>query len=813
MEGFLQDLRYALRVLTKAPLFTTIALLTLAIGIGANATVFGFVNALMLRPAPGVADPGSLVSIFTSDYSSGPYGTSSYPDFESLKTETTVFSGMAAEQDDAVAVIRVGDGAERIRLSMVTGGYFDVLGLKPAIGRLITSADADPTAAPAAVIGHALWRRAFGASPAALGSTLDIDGRSYAIIGVVPESFRGLDLGRTFEIWTPLLAPLTTPDERGNRRYSIVARLRRTSTLRDAQTQVAAIAARLGQAFPETNRGTLAKPDAPRPMLALRHTRLGPQFRGMVGMIGAILMFAVGLVLIIACANVASLLLSRATARDREMAIRLALGAGRTRLIRQLLTESVLLGVAGGALGLLFSLWTSDALPSFFPPEQAGMLDTSIDATTFTFVFGVSLASSLLLGLAPAIQAARPSTTESLRGRSSTAGSETRSGNRLRRVLVAAQIAVAVVLLVSAALLVQSLLNAGRADLGFGTRHAVLASVELPAATFDDERAVAYYRSALERVRHLPGVEDVSVARVLPFSRGPRRGFRMERYEPQPGEGMEQFFNVVSARYFESLQIPLVEGRTFDSRDHATGAPVAIVNELLASRYFGDKAVGRRLTDSSGRTTEIVGVVRSGKHLTVQDPAVPLVYYPLEQHLERRMTVVARTAGDAARSVEAVRRELTAVNAGVPVFRAVTLSSHIAESLAGDRLTATLVAVCGAMALLLATTGVYGVIAYAVARRTREIGVRVALGARPMHVVQLVLGEGVGMTAAGLVIGLAAAAAAARGLNALLFGVSAADPVTYVAIPVVLALVVLLAALVPARRALQLEPHVVMRQE
>jgi predicted permease len=812
METLVQDLRYAGRTLVKAPLFTATAVFTLGIGVGANAAVFSFVNALLLRPAAGVAAPRSLVAIYTSDFSSGPYGTTSYPDFESLRDGTTAFSAIAAEQDDGTAIVRVGGTAERVRLSLVTASYFDVLGLRPVIGRPIADADCLPGSAPVAVVGHDLWRRAFGSRPEVLGSALAVNGRPHAIVGVLPETFRGLDLGRHVEILTPLAAPASAPAERGNRSYAIVARLERSSTLREAQAQVAAVASRLALAFPDTNKGTLGAPDAPRAMVARRHTRLGPEFRPMVGLISAILMAAVALVLVIACANVAGLLLCRASARDREMAIRLALGAGRLRLLRQVLTESMLLGLAGGVLGLILSLWTADALPSFFPPEQAALLDADVDRTTLLFALGASVLAGVSLGLLPALQGLRPGVAAALRGRSS-AGADGRAARGMRRVLVAGQIAVATVLLVSATLLGQSLANAARADLGFGARDAVLASVELPASTSSDEQLLAYFDESIARLRTLPGVLAAGATRVPPFSRGPRRGFRMDGYEPRPGEGMEHFYNVVSNGYFDAMQIALVDGRPFDSRDVAGGAPVVIVNQLLASRYYGGKAVGRRLTDSSGAEMQIVGVVQAGKHLTVQGPAVPVVYYTLAQHPERRMTLVARTGGDPSRSVEMVRRELRSLDPGVPVFRAVTLASHIGESQAVERLTAALVAVCGAIALLLATVGVYGVIAYAVARRAREIGVRVALGAQPVHIVRLVLGEGVGMTAAGLLVGLGAAAAAARGLTSLLYGVSSADTLTYVTIPALLALVALMAALVPARRALRLDAHVVMRQE
>jgi putative ABC transport system permease protein len=812
MDSLLHDLRYALRMLARTPSFTAIALVTLAIGTGANVTVFGFVSALLLRPAPGVADPGNLISIFTSDYSSGPYGDSSYPDFLSIRNDATAFRDMAAEQTGAVAVLRTTDAVERVRVSAVTGRYFDVLGVKPTLGRLISEVDANATAPPVVVLGYNLWRRTFGSDPAVIGSTVTISGRACTVIGIASERFRGLDLGLGHELWVPYVPPADMPSARQDRGLSVVGRLRENARLREAQSQLSAIAARLARDFPKANLGTLGAPTKPRPMIALPHTRLPPEFRGQVEMIAGVILAAVGLVLVIACANVASLLLSRATARSREMTIRLALGASRLRVVRQLVTESVLLGAASGALGVLLSLWTADLLPSFFPAEQAQMLETGIDLPTFLFAGAVSLLSSVLFGLAPALQAVQPLSTASLRGEIVRL-SDGPAPRHLRRVLVAGQVAVAVVLLVSAALLVRSLSNQLNADLGFGARQAVLAHVELPYSDFTTEQRHQYCRAVLDRIRNMPSVVDASFTKSLPLSGRERRGFRIEGYTARPGEDTELNFNVVDERYFRTLQIPIVAGREFDGRDRPGGVASVVVNDALANRYFGGHAIGKHLIDSAGKTLEIVGVVRSSRHRSMQEGPLPIVYYSLAQSDPSRVTLIARTSVDPLSLIEGIRQQMIAVERGAPVYRVQTMSSHLAEVMAADRLTAALVGICGAMALLLAAIGVYGVIAYSVIRRTREIGVRVALGARPSHIIRLVLTEGLSVTAIGIVLGLGATFLAARGLASMLYGVSSSDAATYATVPALLAMVAVLAALGPARRALSVEPVAVLRQE
>jgi predicted permease len=811
VDALLQDLKFALRMIARSPGITVVALVTIGIATGANATVFALVSALLLRPAPGVADPGSLVSVYTSDFSSGPYGDSSYPEYEAIKSDARALSDLAAERTGS-AVVVWDNAVERVSVSSVTGNYFHVLGVAASSGRLLSAGDTTAGAPPVAVVGYRLWRT-FGGKGTAVGSILNINGRAHTIVGTTAEAFRGIDLGHPVDVWIPLVETGASPAARQNRNLTLVGRLRRGDTIAAAQAQITGIASALARAFPESNLGTLQAPTEPRPMLVLQHTHLPPDVRPAVRAVGAILMGAVGIVLVIACANVASLLVSRAIARDREMAVRLALGAGRLRLVRLLLTESVMLGLGGGACGLLLALWTSDILPSFFPAEQAALLDTSVDGGTIAFVATLAICSSLLFGLAPAWHATGATTARSLRvgfGRTS----DGRGAMRLRRALVALQVAAAVVLLVCSALLAQSLIHALTADLGFATREAVVATVEIPPST-PPPAASQYYASVLERVRGLPGVRAAAFVRSLPLTRAERRGFRVEGYAPRAGEDLELVVNVVSDGYFETMQIPVRSGRAFDARDWPDTPQVVVVNDVLAKRFFNGQAVGRKLTDSRGRVLEIVGIVQSHKYITVQEPAVATVYYPLAQEPTAGMSLVARVDGDVRGMIDPIRRQMVDVNPRIPVFRTSALSTRIDEATASERLTATLVSVCGGMALLLASIGLYGIIAHAVLRRAREIGIRVALGAKPLDIVRLILTEGMGITIVGIVLGLVAAALAARALGSLtlLYGVGATDPATYLTVPIILLVVASIAALAPTHRALRLDPNVVLRSE
>ncbi len=801
METLLQDLRYALRSLAHTPGWTAMAALTLALGTGANAAVFSFVDALLFKPAPGLHPTRPLVSVFTSDFSSGPHGETSYEDFRSMADDTESFAALAALDDSIVAPLRVGGDVQRVRVARVTASYFDVLGIRMSNGRRITAADIDAGATPPAVISDSLWHRGLGSNPLAIGSTIIVNGHAHVIVGIAPPRFTGVNLGRSLDVWVPLVP--SSRDKRANRSLTVIGQLRDGVSLAAARAELKMLAGHLAHEYPETNLGTLERPKEPRPFAIVPMRRIDPDQRGQVVAVAAVLMGGVGLVLLLACANVASLLLARTTARAREIAVRRALGAGAGRLLRQLLTESAVLAALSAGLGLLFAAWTADVLPSFFPAEQAAAIDVAPGWRVALFALALGALSAVLVGLVPAVRAVRPPLAASLRG---TAGDITaRSVSRARTVLVATQVAIACVLLVTAGLLVQSVANQRHADLGFSTRNALLLSVDVP-STVPESMGFQFYQDAWERAAALPGVSEVAWVRTLPLALGPRRGFRPEGYVPRAGEDLELTYNTVTPSYFAALGIALLAGRTFDSRDHAGGASVAIVNDALAKRFFRGDAIGRHLKDGSDTVLEIVGVVRSGKHLGVSEPAPPTVFYPLAQAYSPRMSMIVRTDNPPEQLAESLRREIRAASAEVPVFRTITLISHLEEALSAERLSASLVSACGMLAALLAIVGLYGAVAYLVTQRTREIGVRIALGAQAPHVIALVVRHGAWIAGIGILVGLGAAMAFGRLLASMLYGVSPTDVATHVSVAVLLASVAALGAYLPARRATQIDP-------
>ncbi len=810
METLGRDVQYAFRGLVRTPGFTAVACLTIAIGTGANATVFSFVDALLFRPTRGVQDPSRVAAIYTSDFSSGPYGATSYLDYLSIQEGTNAFTGIAASRPVA-GFATILDHVERLRVAEVTPEYFEVIGLQAARGRTFADEDAAADAPAVAVISDQLWARVFNSDPAALGSSFELNGIHHAIVGIAPPGFDGLDLGSGTEVWTVLHPSSAMQNVRGNRGLAVTGRLAEGVTLEQAQIQLAGIAERLARDYPESNRGTLEAPDRPRPITALIHQRMPPQFRGEVRTAGGVMMGAALLVLLTACANVSNLLLTRATTRAREMAIRLALGASRPRLVRQLVVEALMLGAAGAGAGLLIAMWLADALPSFFPPEQARMLAAGVDVRVVVFCLGLACGASLIFGLAPALQALRPSAIAALRGETAHSR-ESPLGARLRRSFVVVQVALAFVLLVSSTLLVRSLRNSFDADLGFNTRSVVLARLEIPPG-LPEAAGRAYFGRAANRIATLPGIQSVSFASTPPLSRANRRSFSVRGYQPRPGEDMELPMNIVGARYFETLRIPLIAGRAFDDRDTPLGAPVAIVNEIVAARYFNGEAVGKSIVEGQDQELEIVGVVPAGAYLSVQDPPAPMVYYPMTQAYSPWMTMAVRTAVTPESVVDLIARELRAVDSRVAITRTTTMESHLGEVLANDRITAALVGVCGVLALGLAMVGVYGVVSYSVALRAREIGVRMALGAREWDVVRLVLSEGMTLTIMGAIAGAAVAFGATRLLKSMLYLVSPTDPTTFLVVPAGLALVALLATWAPVRRALHVQPMVILREE
>ena len=812
MTVLLQDLRFGARMLLKYPGFTATVIVVLALGIGATTAIFSLVNGVLLKPVTGVEKPERLVSLYTSDYSSGPYGGSSYPDFLDFRDQTDVFTGLAASED-AIANLNVGDEAERLRGQAVTGNYFSVLGVTSAAGRTLLPGD-EARGVAEVVISYDLWRRRFNSDAAVIGQTVTLDGRAYVLVGVAAESFKGTRLTPAGpDFWMPLAqVDSASPEERGNRGLDIVGRLKDGVSLDQAQTQISAVAARLARDYPETNLGTLARPGEPRPVTVTPETRLGPERRKLVWTISTLMLAGVGCVLLIACANVANLLLARAAARRREIAIRLSLGAGRLRLVRQLLTESFCLAVIGGVAGLLIAVWTADLLPAFFPRADAIGLDFSLDSRVLGFTLLLSFLSQALFGLAPALQATRPDVVKALKDERA-AGGGVRRRLSLRNALVIVQVALSLVLLIGAGLFLRSLRNAATADRGFDIQNVLIARLELRGEDAKAHRGALFYQELQERIKALPGVRSLGLTSIVPLSgSGMRRGIEIDGYERRAGEDLELNINIVSPGYFDTMRIPIVAGRNFRAEEASERSGVVIVNEEFARRYFpSQNAIGKRVrTDSEGPWIEIVGVARNGKYRTLREDTLPFVYLPMAQNYTSGTALLVRTEREPTAVLPSLRAEIKRLNKNVAVFGIDTLEGHLGTALAVDRVIAVLLSVFGGAAMLLAAVGIYGVMSYVVAQRTHEIGVRMAVGAQARDILRLVVSQGMALVLVGSTLGLVTALALTRTVRSMLFGVSATDPTTFVGIALLLATVALLACYLPARRAAKLDPMVAL---
>jgi predicted permease len=809
----LKDLRYGLRMIVKAPGFTVLAVLALALGICANTTIFSFINGLVLRPLTGVKDPHQLVAVYTSDYSSGLYVGSSYPDYLDFRNQAGAFEGLAAYQQTVLNL--TGDTeAERIRGEYVTGNFFDVLGVKASLGRTLHQADDIVAGTQPVVISDGLWQRRFNSDANVVGQTLKLGGHAYTIVGVTAPSFRGLRLGLPPQFWLPLSAdPGYAEAGRGDRGIELTGRLKANVTVAQAQAQLTTIAARLAQAYPDTNMGTLERPHEPRPITVAGESLVEPSAQVSVRRVSMLLFAAVGVVLLIACANVANLLLARASVRRREIAIRLALGAGRVRLVRQLLTESLLLAIFGGAVGLLATQWTASLLPGFFPPQESDGLNLSLDWRVLIFTIAVTVLTGLLFGLVPALQTTHPNLVSSLKDEAS-GYSHRLHRLSLRDLLVISQLALSLVLLIGAALFVRSLQHALTLDPGFASQNLLLGSIETRGTGLNKQMGQALYQQTLERVAALPGVSGVTLATVVPISGGgERRGVELEGYQPKPNEDTELNTNVVGPDYFNTVGIPIIQGRDFTPQDREGGPRVVIVNEELARRYYGGQnAVGKRLRIGSDNPyAEIIGVVRTAKYRSLREDPLPFIYIPFTQEYQSGMTVMVRTTSDPVALLAPFRSELRALNKDVPVSSVQTMAERIGSQLAVDRMIAVLLSVFGVAALLLAAIGIYGVMGYSVAQRTREIGIRMALGAERSEILRLIIAQGLVLIGIGTATGLVLALGLSRLLQGLLFGVSATDSLTFGVIVVLLFVVALLACYLPARRATKVDPLVALR--
>ena len=819
MNALLADIRYALRGIRKSPGFALVVVLTLALGVGANTTIFTLVNGLLLRPPAGVANPDRLVSVYTSDYSGPPYSASSWPDYQDFRAQTTSLSGLASY---APRPLSVSTGRDNFRAfgELVSGNYFRVLGVDPERGRLFTQGEGEqPGSAPVAVISYGMWRQRYGGAPDVVGRTLRISGRPFTIIGVAPRNFSSLLRGVGVDLWVPqtMIAAIDPGNDVLERRTSrgilLVGRLKPGVKLSQARSDLAVISRRLFQAHPDAwtdvHKGS-------RVVTVIPQSQAGvfPRIRGAVVGFLAVLTVVAGLVLVICCANLANLLLARGTGRQKEIAIRLALGADRRRLMRQLLTENMVLALAGGTLGVVIAAQAAALLQRFQPPLPLPVhLDVAPDLTVVLFAVGIAVLTGLVFGLYPALRATRPDLTAMLHESAPLLRAIGRK-LRLRDVLVVAQVGVSTVLLVAAGLFLRSLQKAQALDVGFQPDHLALASIELGIQGYTDERGRIFYDQLLDQVRRLPGVRSASLARVVPLGVNfSRRGLqRIEGYQPGPTEDIETGVNTVDTAYFRAMGIPLLQGRGFTRQDGAGAAPVVIVNEAFARRYWpGQNPLGKHI--SFGDTpAEVIGVAETGKYATLWEEDQPFFYIPWRQEYTSDMTLVVRTAGPPTEVFAGLRRDVATLDRDLPI-QLTTMEDHLGYATIAQRLGATLLGAFGGVGLLLAVVGLYGVLAYVVSRQTREIGIRMALGSERSAVMGLVLGRGVRLTAIGLVLGMMVAAALSHLLGRFLFGVPSLDPVTFAAIVPVFALAALAASYIPARRATRVSPMVALRTE
>jgi len=807
MQTLLQDVKYSLRMLARAPAFTIFAVGVLALGIAANTTIFSFANTVLLRPLP-YRDAGRLVAVWEDATFIGyPRNTPAVGNFNDWKQQNRVFEDMAALQQ-ASFTLTGGSIPEELLGRGVSWNLFRVLGVNPILGRDFVKEDDRPGATHVAILSHALWKQSFGGDPKIVGRRIQLDGEDCDVVGVMPRGFTFPD--RDSAIWVPNRFTNDEQANHSNHFLQVMARLEPGVALTQANSDLAGIARNLAEQYPQTNSnlGAFAVP--------LREDRVGNLRLAIYVLLGA-----VGFVLLIACANVANLLLARATGRQREFAVRTALGASRGRIVRQLLTETVLLAMFAGVLGLLLSYWGARFLARLVPNGIPPAGGAGIEARVFAFSLAVSMITGIVFGIVPALRMSSVNLSDSLKqaGGRSGAGAH---GKYTRNVLVVVEVALAMVLLTGAGLMIESFEKLRRADPGFKAEHVLVMHVPLPDTRYPGlAKRTAFFDQALERVGHLPRVESAAITTWAPLiNRGGSSGLTIEgRPDPGPGHVLDANTRVVSKDYFRAMGVTLKAGQLFDGTEREDTLPVTIINETMARQFWpGENPIGRRFKNgpfsSNSQWTTIIGIVGDMHQMGLAVPARAERYYPYAQfgNFAPRY-ILAKTATDPAQMAAAIREQIWAIDKDQPVGNVMRMQAIVDEDLAPREMQATLLGSFAAIALVLASLGIYAVLSYAVAQRTQELGVRMALGAEPRDVLRLVIGEGLALTFAGIGIGLVGALALTRVLQNLLYGVSATDPFTFAGVATLLAGVALLACYAPARRAMRVDPMVALRYE
>ena len=815
LEALWQDLRYGVRMLLKHPGFTFIAVLTLALGIGVNTALFSVVNAVLLRPLP-YAEPGRLAQLYEANAQQG-YDRFAFSlaNFVDHRDQQTGFEQMAAYFRRDANLTGAGE-PERVQVAVVSASFFPLLRVQPLLGRGFLTEEGTPGKHRVAVLSYGLWQRRFGADPGILNQPVTLSGNVFTVVGVLPAHFQFpdpfgnnplSDAAPKVDLLTPLAYDPKVLGDRGSHFLQVLARLRPGVELAQAQTELRAIAGRLEEQYPDRNKGWTVN------VFALQDEVVRTVRPALL-----LLLAAVAFVLLIACANVSNLLLARAAARQKEMALRLALGAPRARLLRQLLTESLLLALAGGAAGLALAYWAMRAFISFSPANVPRTDEIRLDGTALLFTFGTTLLTSVAFGLLPALQASKPDVNTTLKEGGRQAGS--RAGRpRTRRLLVVAEVALSLLLLIGAGLMIRTFISFQRVNPGFRTDNLLTMKLALPFAKYPEpQQQVAFYQQVIERVRALPGVQGVGAVSDLPLAEGGFFAFIIEgRASASAQDDPSAVWRAINPDYFRTMGMRLRRGREFTEHDQPGAVEVIVINETMAASFWpGEDPIGKRIQIYDLQPMpwrEIVGVVNDTKEAGLNAPTRPEIYVPFSQRPRAAMTLIAHTAAGPEQLADAMRAAVRAVDPEQPVYRVSTMEQFFSAHVATPRATMFLMGALAVAALILAAVGIYGVMAYAVTQQTHEIGIRMALGATQRNVLRLVVGQGITLTLIGEVIGLAGAFALTRLMTSLLFGVSATDPATFTVIALLLTGVALLACYIPARRATKVDPLVALRYE